>query len=186
MQGVPSKLVRVTIIALSPLLLNALCAQAVGPATPPVTAVPVSCFFPSDQVDVITIQDPRRPVSSPIRSVSWAFRVGCARSNQAVYTFVLRQSMNEGLALTSPPPVGAPPLTFHPSPEPFTSRIDGEVHGSWCATATVELLNGEVLRTGEYLVNQSRRPAHDIAVLVSGGPNRVVPWSGSLEPCPLR
>ena len=179
------KTMRVVVLCLSPLLLNAICARSVGPATPPVVAVPVDCFGPDGRTEVVVSQDPRRPTSSPILRVNWTFRVRCAQTPHR-YSFGVAQDASNSLTLTPAPPVEAPPIAFSPSATPFAFHIDGRVHGSWCASATVELTDGNVLHVGEFFIDQSRRP-NDIALLAfhHSGADRAAPLSGFMQPCRL-
>lgn len=176
------------IVVLSPLLLNALCERAVGPAPPrPPVPVVTACFGPAGQMDVRAFQNPDRPSSSQIRRVTWTFRVGCHPSTE-VYTFGVRQNPDNRLELAPPPPLYAPSLVLTPSPEPFRFRIAGLVHGYWCVAATVELLDGSMHRVDEFFVNEYRSPPLDIGVIVSrqAGLDRADPWSADQRPCPLR
>jgi hypothetical protein len=177
-------MLRNLVLVLSLLMLNAFCARSVGPAPPDPTP---ACFGPDGEVNVRAFQNPRFPTASPVRRVSWNFRVGCDPSTQ-VYTFGVRQNADNRLELDPALPAGAPPLIFNPSPDPFQFRIGGPVHGYWCAIATVELMNGDLLRTDEFFVNEYRSQPAEIAMIASHqrGVDRVDAWAPDTGLCPLR
>jgi len=182
MRAFSSRRFRVTILLLSPLLLNLWCERAVGPA-PPVRA---RCADADGCLEVTAFQNANRPSASPIQRVTWEFRVGSA-PRTLLYTFGVRQGSDHRLELVPPPPVHAPALTFHPTSEPFQFRIGGVVRSYWCTTATVEFMDGTVRRVEEFFMSEYATPPLGISILVShqNGIDRADRWVAHPEPCPF-